>query len=104
MVLASIKQLGKYALDTITWVLERGAKAEDMGEGSVLGRAQRVLLITCILYITFGKLLFSVNYMFSRCIRGSVTELGPVGLLDTKAFLCSPFLRKQASSSLHDLP
>ena len=31
-------------IKTIIWVLQRGAKAEDMGEGSVLGRPHRVLL------------------------------------------------------------
>ena len=37
-VLASVKQLRKRALDTAIWVLQKGAKAEDMGEGSVPGR------------------------------------------------------------------
>ena len=43
-VLASVKQLRKCALYTVIWVLQRGAKAEDMGEGSVLGRPHRVML------------------------------------------------------------
>ena len=45
MVLASLKQLRECASDAITEVvLQRGAKAEDMGERSVLGRPHRVLL------------------------------------------------------------
>ena len=35
--------LKKYASDTIISVLQRGAEAEDMGEGSVPGRPHRVL-------------------------------------------------------------
>ena len=42
--LASVKELRKCASDTVIWVLPRGARAEDMGEGSVLGRTHRVLL------------------------------------------------------------
>ena len=38
VILASVKQLRKCASDTITQILQRGAKAEDMGEGSVPGR------------------------------------------------------------------
>ena len=34
-VLASVKEFGKCALDTVILVLQRGVKAEDMGEGSV---------------------------------------------------------------------
>lgn len=44
MVLTSVKQLGKCASDTVTLVLERGAKAEVMGEGRAPGRPHRVLL------------------------------------------------------------
>ena len=44
MVLASEK-LREYASDTIIWVLQRGATAEGMGEGSVPGRPRKVLLI-----------------------------------------------------------
>ena len=43
-VLASIIQLRKWASRAIILVLQRGAKAEDMGEGSVPGRPHRVLL------------------------------------------------------------
>ena len=43
-VLASVKQLRKCASDTVTWVLQRGAIAGDLGEGSVPGRPPRVLL------------------------------------------------------------
>ena len=32
--------------DTIIWVPQGGAKAEDMGEGSIPGRPHRVLLVT----------------------------------------------------------
>jgi hypothetical protein len=35
-VLASVKQLGKCASDTVIWVLQRGAKAEAMGKGLFL--------------------------------------------------------------------
>lgn len=43
---------------------------------------------------------------FESETRGGVTEQSPVGLLRTKAFLCSPFLvcRKWASFSLYGLP
>ena len=44
VILAPVKQLRKCASDTIIWVLQRGAKAEGLGEGSVQGRPQRVLL------------------------------------------------------------
>ena len=44
VVLASVKQLGKHASDTVIQVLQRGAAAEDMGEGSVPGRPHRVPL------------------------------------------------------------
>lgn len=40
----SEKQLRKLALDTVTQVLQRGAKAENEGQGSVLRRPHRVLL------------------------------------------------------------
>ena len=43
-VLASVTQLRKCASDTVIWILQRGAKAEDMGEGSVPGRSHGVLL------------------------------------------------------------
>ena len=43
-VLAPVKKLRKYGSDTIILVLQRGAKAEHMGEGSVPGRPHRVLL------------------------------------------------------------
>ena len=38
VILAPVKQLRKCASDTIIWVLQRGAKAEGLGEGSVQGR------------------------------------------------------------------
>ena len=41
--LASIIQLRKWASRADILVLQRGTKAEDMGEGSVLGRPHRVL-------------------------------------------------------------
>ena len=44
VVLASVKQLRKCASDSIISVLQRGATAEDMGEGSVPGRPHRFLL------------------------------------------------------------
>ena len=44
VVLASVKQLRKCPSDTIIWVLQRGAPAEGVGEGSVPGRPPRVLL------------------------------------------------------------
>ena len=44
VVSASVKQLRKRASDTVIQVLQRGATAEDVGEGSVLGRPRRVLL------------------------------------------------------------
>ena len=40
----SAKQLRKCASNTIIWVLNRGAKAEDIGGRFVLGRPHRVLL------------------------------------------------------------
>ena len=43
-VLASIKQLWKCASDTTIYTLQRGAKAEDIGEGSVPESPHRVLL------------------------------------------------------------
>ena len=44
VVLSSVKQLRKCASDTIIWVLQSGATAEDVAEGSVPGRPHRVLL------------------------------------------------------------
>ena len=44
VVLASVKQLRKRSLDTIIQVLQTGATAVGVGEGSVLGRPHRVLL------------------------------------------------------------
>ena len=44
VVLASVKQLRKRASDTVIQVLQRGAPAEDVVGGSVLGRPRRVLL------------------------------------------------------------
>ena len=44
VVLASVKQLRKYASDTVIWVLQRGNYSRRCGEGSVQGRPQRVLL------------------------------------------------------------
>ena len=43
-VLASVKQLRKRAPDTVISVLQGGAAAEAVGEGSVPGRPHRVLL------------------------------------------------------------
>ena len=40
----SAKQLRKCASNTIIWVLNRGAKAEDIGARLVLGRPHSVLL------------------------------------------------------------
>ena len=42
-VLVSVKQLRKCTSDIVISVLQRGAKAEDMQEGSVPGRPHRVL-------------------------------------------------------------
>ena len=42
-ILTSVKQLRKCASGTVIWILERGVKADDMGEGSVPGRSHRVL-------------------------------------------------------------
>ena len=39
-----MKQLRKSVSDTIIWVLQRSAKAEGMGDQSVLRRPQRALL------------------------------------------------------------
>ena len=44
VVLVSIKQLRKATSDTIVSVLQRGAKAEDLGEGAPQGRPQGVML------------------------------------------------------------
>ena len=44
VILASVKQLRKSVSGTIIEVLQRGATAEDMGEGSVSRRSHRVLL------------------------------------------------------------
>ena len=44
MDLASIKQLRKCASDTVIQVRQRGAKAEDMGEGVCPGKTHRILL------------------------------------------------------------
>ena len=44
VVLVSIKQLRKATSDTIVLVLQRGAKAEDLGEGAPQGRPQGVML------------------------------------------------------------
>ena len=42
VVFAPEKQPRKRASDTVIWVLQRGAKAEDRGEGSVPRRPHRV--------------------------------------------------------------
>ena len=49
-VLASVKQLRKCVSDTV-WVLQRGAKAEVMGEGS----AMEGLIGSCLVIIVLGK-------------------------------------------------
>ena len=49
-VLASVKQLRKCASDVL-WVLQRGAKAEVMGEGS----AMEGPIGSCLVIIVFGK-------------------------------------------------
>lgn len=48
----------------------------------------------------------NVNMSMSGVRDSLDTELGPVGFLGTKSFLCPHFFdyRKQASVSLHDLP
>ena len=38
------EKLRKYAWDTNIWVLQKEAKAEDTGEGSVLGKLQKLLV------------------------------------------------------------
>ena len=42
-VLSPVKQLRKWASDTVIQVLQRGATAEGMGEGSAPGRPHTVL-------------------------------------------------------------
>ena len=42
--MASVKQLRECASETVTSILQRGATAEDLGRGSVLGRPHRLLL------------------------------------------------------------
>ena len=69
-VLASVKQLRKCALD-IVWVLQRGTKAEVMGEGSALeGPIGSWLVI-----IVFGKR-NHCNGLASRQLGGEGWELG----------------------------
>lgn len=60
------KQLRRFASNTVVWVLQMGATAEDMGEGPVSGRLPRVLLGYNVRNCTF------VLYLAVRRVRQMV--------------------------------
>ena len=52
----SLKELSKCAPRVIIQLLQKGAKAEDMGDKAALGRPHRVLLVTVYLIILYTQL------------------------------------------------
>ena len=89
--MTSVKQLRKCASHTVIQVLQRGAEAEDMGEGSVLGRPHWILLgYNCNLGNILVPILWIRNLKFSevkKLVRGfpggAVVENLPANAGDT---------------------
>lgn len=63
VVLLASEKYRKYAWDTVTWVLQRGATAEVMREQSVPGRPHRILLSYNVVEYSGGSWLCSAIFM-----------------------------------------
>ena len=97
------KKLGRYVSDTIIEVFQRGTKAEDTGQGSVLGRPHRVLLnhnfIPSLENKYEGVLWLSGGYVAEKKqLDGQLEPKNQLELFLSLAFHCCCYYRQQPAS------